>query len=105
MTATQRNREEIVGQGLSREAAVALAIEEMRGTSAPPEVAASELTPRERQVVSYVAEGLSNREIAARLSISQRTVDSHVQHAIDKLGVRSRAQLAAWHARREREGS
>jgi predicted ATPase/DNA-binding NarL/FixJ family response regulator len=51
------------------------------------------LTGRERQVAGLVASGLSNREIAARLVISQRTVDAHVNHIFAKLGVSSRVQL------------
>ena len=51
------------------------------------------LTGRERQVAALVASGLSNREIAARLVISQRTVDAHVNHIFAKLGVSSRVQL------------
>jgi predicted ATPase/DNA-binding CsgD family transcriptional regulator len=51
------------------------------------------LTGRERQVAALVASGLSNREIAARLVISQRTVDAHVNHIFAKLSVSSRVQL------------
>jgi len=53
----------------------------------------SGLTGRERQVAALVASGLSNREIAARLVISQRTVDAHVNHIFAKLSVSSRVQL------------
>jgi DNA-binding NarL/FixJ family response regulator len=58
----------------------------------------SPLTAREREVARFVSEGLSNREIAERLVISERTAEGHVQHIMDKLGFRSRAQIAAWHA-------
>jgi len=54
------------------------------------------LSDREREVARLVAEGLTNREIAARLSLSSRTVDSHLEHIRTKLGLRSRAQVAAW---------
>jgi DNA-binding NarL/FixJ family response regulator len=43
-----------------------------------------------------VAEGLSNRDIAERLTIAKRTADSHVEHILAKLGYSSRAQIAAW---------
>jgi non-specific serine/threonine protein kinase len=43
-----------------------------------------------------VAEGLTNREIAEQLMIGKRTVDTHVEHVMNKLSVRSRAQIAAW---------
>src|SRR2546429_8082381 len=56
----------------------------------------SSLTKREREVAGYVAEGLTNRDIADRLVISDRTVETHVEHIRNKLGVRSRAQVATW---------
>jgi DNA-binding NarL/FixJ family response regulator len=45
-----------------------------------------------------VAEGLSNKQIGARLFISERTVDSHVRSILNKLGFNSRAQIASWMA-------
>jgi DNA-binding CsgD family transcriptional regulator len=54
------------------------------------------LTRREREVASLVAQGLTNREIATRLFISERTAESHVEQLRSKLGVRSRSQVAAW---------
>jgi DNA-binding CsgD family transcriptional regulator len=51
------------------------------------------LTPREREIAGMVAAGLSNRVIAERLVLSVRTVDNHLQHVFDKLGVRSRGEL------------
>jgi non-specific serine/threonine protein kinase len=56
------------------------------------------LSHRERQVAELVAEGLSNKQIAARLVISRRTVDSHVEKILTKLGFTSRVQVAAWFA-------
>jgi predicted ATPase/DNA-binding CsgD family transcriptional regulator len=53
------------------------------------------LTARERQVAALIAEGLTNREIAARLVVSKRTVDAHVEHILSKLGFSSRLQVAA----------
>jgi len=47
----------------------------------------AQLTPREREVLGYVAEGLSNRAIAARLEVSERTVETHVAQVISKLGL------------------
>jgi DNA-binding NarL/FixJ family response regulator len=52
-----------------------------------------ELTDREREVVGLVAEGLSNEEIAGRLSMSPATAKTHVSRAMGKLGARDRAQL------------
>ncbi len=56
--------------------------------------AAGELTPSERSVVDLAANGLANKEIAAALFVSVRTVETHLSHAYAKLGVRSRSQLA-----------
>ena len=53
-----------------------------------------ELTPQELQVSALVAEGLTNREIAARLFLSPKTIETHIRHAFQKLGVRSRTELA-----------
>ena len=58
------------------------------------------LTRREQDVAALVARGLSNSQIAATLVISARTVETHVQHIMDKLGCSSRAQIAAWSAAR-----
>jgi non-specific serine/threonine protein kinase len=49
-------------------------------------------------VAALVEGGLSNGQIAAELVISARTVETHVQHIMDKLGFRKRAQIAAWSA-------
>jgi len=54
------------------------------------------LSTRERQVAQLVARGLSNREIADALVLTERTVESHLTHTFGKLGLRSRSQLTAW---------
>jgi DNA-binding NarL/FixJ family response regulator len=54
------------------------------------------LTRREREVVELVAGGLSNREIADRLVISERTAETHVSSVLAKLGLPSRARIAVW---------
>jgi DNA-binding CsgD family transcriptional regulator len=66
-----------------------------------PVVSPSErvLTTREREVSVLVSHGLSNQDIASRLVISERTVESHVSNALAKLGLPSRAGLAGWAAR------
>jgi non-specific serine/threonine protein kinase len=53
------------------------------------------LTAREREVASLVADGLTNKDIAAQLVVSKRTVDAHVEHILGKLGYSSRVQIAA----------
>jgi len=53
------------------------------------------LTPREHEVAGLIAEGLTNRQIATRLVISERTAESHVERIMEKLAVRNRAEIAA----------
>jgi predicted ATPase/DNA-binding CsgD family transcriptional regulator len=65
-----------------------------RGAGAPG------LTRREREIAELVAQGLSNKDVAARLVISQRTAETHVENVLTKLGFSSRAQIAAWVAER-----
>ncbi|MFI5491467.1 ATP-binding protein [Actinoplanes sp. NPDC051859] len=61
-----------------------------------PELAGLGLTRREREVAALVAEGMTNREIAARLVVAQRTAEGHVENILSKLGFTSRSQVAAW---------
>jgi DNA-binding CsgD family transcriptional regulator len=65
------------------------------------DVAEDPLTAREREVADLVAQGSSNAEIAARLFISKRTVESHIDNCKLKLGFRTRHQLMAWTLRRD----
>jgi DNA-binding CsgD family transcriptional regulator len=58
--------------------------------------AASPLTARERNVASLVADGLTNRQIAEKLVVSERTAENHVQHILGKLGLTNRVQVAGW---------
>jgi len=62
------------------------------------------LTDREREVVMLIAEGLSNREAATRLSVSVRTVENHIYRAMGKTDTTSRDELAAL-IPRQRSGS
>jgi DNA-binding NarL/FixJ family response regulator len=64
-----------------------------RATAAPP--AAAALTNREREVLMLLAEGVRQSEIATRLFISAKTVATHIQHILLKLGVHSRAEAIA----------
>ena len=54
----------------------------------------SQLTPQELQIARFVAEGLSNKEVAAQLFLSPRTIDAHLRNVFAKLGISSRTQLA-----------
>ena len=56
------------------------------------------LGKREEEVARLVADGLSNKQIRARLCISERPVESHVRGILNKLGFNSRAQIAGWMA-------
>ena len=56
------------------------------------------LTRREREVAALVSQGLTNRELAERLVIAERTAENHVQHILIKLGLSNRSQLAVWAA-------
>jgi DNA-binding NarL/FixJ family response regulator len=58
-----------------------------------------QLTPREREVAALLGEGLSNSELARRLYISPRTAAVHVSNILVKLGMSSRAEVAAWAVR------
>jgi predicted ATPase/DNA-binding CsgD family transcriptional regulator len=60
------------------------------------------LTRREWEIAQEVAGGLSNRDIATKLVISQRTAEGHVEHILVKLGFKTRAQIAAWVSERRR---
>ena len=80
--------------GARREAALAEAA--LRGR---PDSALQALTRRQREVARLVSEGRSNREIASALFLSERTAEYHVQQILNRLGLESRAQIAAWYAR------
>jgi predicted ATPase/DNA-binding CsgD family transcriptional regulator len=83
-------REMTFDQAVNHGLAVGLAGREDRASAASP------LSPREQQVATLVARGATNREIAGTLSITEKTAENHVQHIMNKLGVRSRAQIAVW---------
>jgi non-specific serine/threonine protein kinase len=57
------------------------------------------LSRREQEIAVYLAEGRTNQEMADGLIVSRRTVESHVSHILDKLGLATRAQIAVWAAR------
>ena len=75
-------------------------LEMARGEDAEPQ---SPLTARKRQIASLVAAGLSNKEIARRLAISERTVDAHLEQLRNQLGLHNRAQVAVWAAEQARK--
>jgi DNA-binding CsgD family transcriptional regulator len=81
--------------GMTPIAAKAANLIEQLDAAEPP----STLTRRERDVAELVAKGLTNREIAAQLYLSERTAQNHVQHILSKLGLSNRSQIAVWMTR------
>ena len=86
------------GAALSTEEAIAYA-QRGRGQRKRPASGWASLTPTERDVVGLVSDGLGNKDIAARLFISPRTVQTHLTHVYTKLGLASRVQLVQEAAR------
>jgi non-specific serine/threonine protein kinase len=85
------------GMGLALGDAIAYALQQKPQAEPPPaSTETTTLTRREQEVAHLAAEGLSNKDIATRLVISQRTAESHVEHILTKLGFTSRTQIAAW---------
>ena len=82
------------GARLGTDDAIALAFGTAKPSSPPSDP--SGLSARELEVAGLVAEGLSNKAIAVRLQLSVRTVESHVRHALTKLALENRTQLATW---------
>ena len=71
-------------------------IEDLSGRRPGARSAPSPLSPREQEVARLVGKGLTNRQIAAALYVSERTAQNHVQHILTKLGFSNRSQIAAW---------
>jgi predicted ATPase/DNA-binding CsgD family transcriptional regulator len=92
--------------GSGRALLPAQVLELASGRQQPPPLAAKKptargpLTRRELEIAELVAQGLSNRDIAAKLVIAPRTAEGHVEHILVKLGFSSRSQIAAWVAER-----
>ncbi len=86
------------GAALSTDEAIAYA-QRGRGERKRPSSGWDSLTPTELDVVRLVAEGIPNKDIATRLFVSPRTVQSHLRHVYNKLGLTSRVQLAQEAAR------
>jgi DNA-binding NarL/FixJ family response regulator len=93
------------GEALDEDEMLAYALEEPAAPPAPAAAAGSRvaLTRRERQVAELIADGLSNKQIAARLMVGTRTAESHVENILTKLGFTSRVQVASWVSREGRD--
>jgi two-component system, NarL family, nitrate/nitrite response regulator NarL len=66
---------------------------QIEGTTPTPEPAPPALTPREQQIAMAIADGRTNRDIAARLGITEQTVKNHLTSIFEKVGVDNRLQL------------
>jgi non-specific serine/threonine protein kinase len=84
------------GRALSLEQACAEAMQLQVAPAVRETDPVAQLSAREREVAALVAQGLTNRDIAERLVVSERTAENHVQHVLNRLGLRSRTQVAAW---------
>jgi predicted ATPase/DNA-binding CsgD family transcriptional regulator len=88
-----------IGAAMEHEAAVAYALgerPEVRPDKDRTQLTGVVLGTREEEVGTLIAQGLSNKEIAARLFLSVRTVETHVHHLLNKLGLNSRTHIAVW---------
>jgi predicted ATPase/DNA-binding CsgD family transcriptional regulator len=84
------------GRTMTLEQAVEYALASLEDVSRKVRTPADRLTAREREVAALVTQGLTNRQIAAKLVVTERTAETHVQNILNKLGFTSRAQVAAW---------
>jgi predicted ATPase/DNA-binding CsgD family transcriptional regulator len=90
------------GRRLAMDEAIAYALEEKKPSRLPPpskRTSATPLSKREVEIAELVAQGLSNKEIATRVFLSERTIETHVSNILDKLGVNSRVEISSWVAR------
>ena len=97
--AAEWDAEWAAGRLLSRQQAVDMALAVDGNVAVPLAIAPEQgpaLSRREREVTGLIARGLSNREISAALVITEKTVGSHVEHIMTKLGLRSRTRVAVW---------
>lgn len=87
---------------MSTDEAIAFALDEKKPTRIEARVDARQVTPlskRELEIARLIADGMSNKEVASRCFLSERTVETHVSNILNKLGVNSRVEVAGWVAR------
>jgi len=88
------------GQSLPLDEALALSLRRPPSRATNNPTGASPLTSREFEVAQLAAQGLTNRQIASRLTISPRTAEGHMENILTKLGFSTRSQVAAWFTER-----
>ncbi|MEU7852152.1 LuxR C-terminal-related transcriptional regulator [Nonomuraea sp. NPDC049141] len=84
------------GGRLSYDEALGYALQEDTPPDEKAQTEPARLTRREREIAALVAQGMTNKQIAAALVIAQRTAEAHIEHILNKLGFNSRAQIAVW---------
>jgi predicted ATPase/DNA-binding CsgD family transcriptional regulator len=84
--------EQIITPALNPETLQVQASQKTTAPASPP----GTLTLRELEIAALITRGLGNREIGEKIYVSKRTVDAHVRHILDKLGLNTRAQVSAW---------
>ena len=94
-------REVAAGRSLLDPVTTARVLERMRRDAAEPADELAALTEQERRVLDLIGEGLTNRQIAERMFLAEKTVKNYVTAVLAKLGMERRTQAAAWVARRQ----
>ena len=85
------------GRAMTIDEGVAFAVEDKQPREAPVKAASGgELTRRQLEIARLIADDLTNRQIADRLFLSERTVETHITNMLNKLGLNSRIQLSRW---------
>ncbi|GAA0532948.1 LuxR family two component transcriptional regulator [Saccharopolyspora erythraea NRRL 2338] len=94
-------REVAAGRSLLDPVTTARVLDRLRQSTSPVPDELDALTERERKVLELIGEGLTNRQIAERLFLAEKTVKNYVTAVLAKLGMERRTQAAAWVARRQ----
>jgi non-specific serine/threonine protein kinase len=87
------------GRAMTIDEGIAFAVDDKPAPKLVPSAKTAsdtELTPRQLEIARLIADDLSNRQIAARLFLSERTVETHITNMLNKLGLNSRVQLSRW---------